>query len=103
MFSASGYAPEHMCVCKKPVKEEIPNQFMFELESNIASGQDGNGDRVTICPRCFLIYSDGGKDQKRKTFLKMVYEVSTYLLTFWWLEIASWLQLFLNNWNISKY
>ena len=69
-----------MCVCKKTVKEEIPNQFMFELESNIASGQDGNGDRVTICPRCFLIYSDGGKDQKRKNFLKMVYEVSTYLL-----------------------
>ena len=75
LFSATGYAPEY-CICNMhKVKEEQPNQFMFELEWSIFGGQE-SPIRVTICPRCYTTFSNSGNDEERKTFLKMVHEVS---------------------------
>lgn len=72
LFKSTGYAPGH-CVCKMPVKEEQPNQIMFEMESNIASGKDN--EKVELCPKCFVILMNSGNNEERKTFLRMVYEL----------------------------
>ena len=62
------------------VKEEQPNQFMFELEWSIFGGQE-SPIRVTICPRCYTTFSNSGNDEERKTFLKMFHEVSYKVLS----------------------
>ena len=75
LFSATGYAPEY-CICNMhKVKEEQPNHFMFELEWRHEFRGHEN-PKVTICPRCYTTFSNSGNDEERKTFLKMVHEVS---------------------------
>jgi len=74
LFSATGYAPEY-CICNMhKVKEEQPNQFMFELEWRHEFRGHEN-PKVVICPRCYTTFSNSGNDEERKTFLKMVHEL----------------------------
>ena len=48
---------------------------MFELEWRHEFRGHEN-PKVVICPRCYTTFSNSGNDEERKTFLKMVHEVS---------------------------
>ena len=71
-FNPKGFPVEH-CPCKA-VKDELKE--MFEIVANIATG--GDYKRQDICPKCFVIFINSGKNDYKKNFLQMIYQVCSF-------------------------